>query len=100
MRSSKIERLIIIKLERYFKVKVEKQFKLQGKYYDFKFGNNLVELDGVYYHRTPKQLYNDRLKDTIAERFGYKIHRIKMAISDSDAIITANLKLLNEIFKG
>ena len=99
MKSSRIERLILHKLERYFKVKIQRQFKLEGKYFDGKFKNVLIELDGIYWHRTKKQLTNDTYKNHLAEKHGYKIYRFKVINKDVNALIGSNIKTLNEIFK-
>ena len=99
MKSSRIEKLILYKLEKYFKVKIQRQFKLENKYFDGKFGNNLIELDGIYWHRTKKQLTNDTYKNHLAEKHGYKIYRFKVINKDVNALIGSNIKTLNEIFK-
>jgi very-short-patch-repair endonuclease len=38
--------------------------------------NLLLEYDGEFWHRLPNQIENDRLKNLIASKCGYKLVRI------------------------
>lgn len=51
-------------------------FNLEGKFYDaLLFNKVLIEYDGEFYHRTEKQLTNDKVKDKIAKNNGYILIR-------------------------
>lgn len=64
----------------------EKQFQLKNKFYDFKIGNTLVEIDGTYWHGKNinsnytidqfHNLVNDIVKNDLAIINGYEIKRI------------------------
>lgn len=86
----------ISKPERLFKKKLkesdaiddfEHQFHLEGKFYDFRAGNILIEVDGTWWHGKGKSIeeleelrkeirQNDLEKDDIAEQNGFEIVRI------------------------
>lgn len=72
-------------------IQVETQFKLNYKYYDFRIKNTmlLIEADGSYWHADPaiyKEgtlnkvqkacVVNDKYKNGLANKFGYKLLRI------------------------
>jgi very-short-patch-repair endonuclease len=99
IKSSRIERLIILLIERKLGIKMQRQFRLKGKYYDGKYKNVLLEIDGVFWHRTPRQLANDLLKDQIAIENGYKIYRIKVFGSPAELIVASHIKKLQETFQ-
>jgi len=82
-------------------IEYSKQFYLSGRWFDFKIGNILVEIDGTYWHGKGmlyddmpdwrKRIYeNDRLKDKIAAEFGFTMKRFW-----SDELET--IKILEEI---
>lgn len=65
-------------LKYYFGKDVKTQIKVENKIYDFMINNILlVEFDGEYWHSLLKNIENDKLKDEIAIRNGYKIFRVK-----------------------
>lgn len=64
-------------LKYYFGKDVKTQVKIENKFYDFKIKNLLIEFDGEYWHSLLKNIENDKNKDEIAIRNGYKIFRVK-----------------------
>jgi very-short-patch-repair endonuclease len=60
-----------------FGIELIHSYWLDGKCFDFKhpFKKELFEIDGVFWHLQDKAVINDREKDEIAKRNGYKLHR-------------------------
>lgn len=55
-------------------VQFEFQFDINHKFlYDFKIGNVLVEVNGVWFHNLPKQKEKDKVKKELAEAYGYSV---------------------------
>ena len=80
-------------LKYFFGNDLKKSFRLEGKVYDFILKNKLlIEFDGEYWHSLLKNIDNDKLKDDIAVRNGYKIFRVK----DSQS---KDIEILNKIKK-
>jgi len=71
-----IEFLHVLKF--FFGKDLKSQFKLEGKIYDFILNDSLlIEFDGDYWHSLEKNIKNDKIKDQIALKNGYKIFRVK-----------------------
>lgn len=79
------------------KIKYKHQFRLCNKLFDFKIGNILIEIDGDFHHANPekypegpiypiqvKTCENDKLKNNIAKKEGYKLIRIWTSNIDSN----------------
>ena len=98
--TSNSERLFLDIMEAVYNIKIERQFSLNGKYYDGKLNNILIEIDGAKWHRSKKQKENDLLKEEIAKQNNYEIYRIKLnSIQEIPEAIHKNKELLNKIFK-
>lgn len=54
------------------------QYPLGGKVYDFYLPRikTLIEVDGDYWHSLPENIKNDKIKDSIAENWGFTLIRI------------------------
>ena len=55
-------------------LEVEVQPYIGKKWFDFKVGNTLIELDGPQYHGDEK----DDIKNALAKKYGFNILRIKV----------------------
>lgn len=54
----------------------EYQIDNPGHFYDFRVGDTLIEMDGVYWHNKPEQQAKDRAFEAYAEANGYTVIRI------------------------
>lgn len=86
-------------LEFYFGQKnVIHTFRLERKFYDFLlFDKLLIEYDGDYWHSFEKQTNADFNKNEIAEKYKYKIYRIKDSESKKPEHILEIKKILNTL---
>jgi very-short-patch-repair endonuclease len=88
-------------LEVLYNVKIERQFKLNHRYYDGRYGEYLIEVDGEKWHSKPKDQLRDKLKDKIAAKNGFKLCRIVLNSSrDIPKVLLHNSELLKELFSG
>lgn len=98
---SKLETEFFNRLEKKFNIKIQRQFRLDNKIYDGLFHNNLIELDGSYWHSFEHAKINDKLKDEIAKKNNFNIIRIKTtSVNEIDKQIEENLKLFESVFSG
>lgn len=98
---SKSEKLFLDIVEVVYGVKIERQYLLGSRFYDGRFGDHLLEIDGLRWHSRPKDRKNDELKNFIAKKFGFKIHRIRLNKTDEVPMVLEQYKgLLDEIFKN
>ena len=98
---SKSEKFFLDICESIYGIKIERQFLLGQRFYDGRFGEHLIEVDGARWHSRPKDKRNDELKNRIAEKYGFKIHRIKLNKTDEVPMALEEYKnLLDEIFKN
>ena len=103
---SKSSQQFLDKIEMMFSCKIDREYKLQygGKpnqvrYYDGKFKNVLIELDGTYFHSTKKAQKNDTFKAHLAERFRYEVLRFELnSVSEIDRVLAENLDTLKTVF--
>jgi very-short-patch-repair endonuclease len=96
---SKSEKLFLDTLEAVFSVKIERQFMLDSRFFDGRFGEHLIEVDGFYWHSKPAAVRKDALKDHIAQKYGFKLHRIRLNKSSEVPMALEQYKtLLKEIF--
>lgn len=68
----------------------EQEFKIvgHGHSYDFRVGNLLIEMDGVYWHSNPKQAAKDAKHERIANEHGFRVVRITDAqVKDDPSVI-------------
>lgn len=91
IKNSQIEMNFLNVLKFYFK-NVVHSFELEGKFFDYKIGNILIELDGEYWHSKEKTQLNDKLKDKIAKNNNFILIRV------SDKNVTS-INFLNKIQK-
>ena len=74
---SKSETLFLNEIESRFKIKFEKrQFYLGGRYYDAKYNNCLIEVDGKYWHIKDADI--EEIKNRIAIDNGYNLYRFEV----------------------
>jgi hypothetical protein len=101
LRVSKVEKAFGEALENTYNIKLHKSYWLARKCFDFKFGGYLIESDGTYWHSTPEQLANDKLKEEIADRYGLTLIRIKLdKIRQIPAVLLDNKEVFDNIFIG
>jgi very-short-patch-repair endonuclease len=98
IKTSMIENMILKRLERMYNVKIQRQYKIETKYYDGRYENHLFEIDGIAWHSSAGAVYNDRKKDELAIKHGFKLHRIRVTNHNLNDIIGSNIRTLNEIF--
>ena len=88
-------------LEHYFGSKnIICPFKIKRKFYDFLlFDKLLIEYDGDYWHSQEKNIQNDRVKNELANEYGYKLFRILDSESKDPNIILKIKNILHEFEK-
>ena len=98
---SKSEKFFLDICESVYGVKIERQFLLGSRFYDGRFGNHLLEIDGSRWHSRPADRERDLLKERIAKKFGFELHRIRLNKTDEVPMALEQYKeLLDEIFKN
>lgn len=104
-KTEEIMKLILDDLE----IKYIHQIAIEGKIYDFLINDNIIiEVDGHFYHADPrvfpngpeypiqiKTVENDKIKNEIAKKLGYKLIRIW----DTDILKSETFDILNEFKK-
>jgi very-short-patch-repair endonuclease len=96
-RPSYTENIILKKLEKFLNIKIERQFFLNGRYFDGRYKNILLEVDGVFWHSKTKDLINDHEKDKIARMHGFKLIRLRISsLKDINNVIASNIRLIRE----
>lgn len=99
--SSKSELAFLKKCEDLFSINLERQFELGNRFFDARYKNILIEVDGKYWHKYDKVNLNDELKEQIAQQNGFKLYRFEInGIKEIDNKISLYHDTLNEIFKG
>ena len=104
---SKCSQKFLDKIEFVFGCRIEREYKLEYgfgrnevRYYDGRYKDYLIELDGSHFHRTKRQKRNDKLKNSVAEMCQFKLLRLPLDSSaDVDRVFAENLTLLQEIFE-
>lgn len=71
----------------------EYRIKGYGHAYDFRCGDVLIEMDGVYWHNTPENIINDKEFERIAEENGYTVIRI------TDEELKSNPNIFESVLK-
>lgn len=98
---SQSEKFFLDVVEAIYGVKIERQYLLGSRFYDGRFGDHLLEIDGYRWHSRPKDRKNDELKDFIAKKFGFQIHRIRLnKTAEVPKALEQYKELLEEIFKN
>jgi len=98
---SKSEKFFLDTVESMYGVTIERQFVLSSRYYDGRFGDHLLEIDGSRWHSKPSDKRRDVLKDKLAVKYGFQLHRIKLdRLRDVPMAIEQSKPLLDEIFNG
>ena len=99
--SSESERLFLDQLESIYNIKIERQFKLHYRYFDGRFENCLLEIDGKKWHSKKKDVLRDKWKEMIAIKNGFKLYRIELNNRrEIPAALEKNKTVLEEIFSG
>lgn len=65
-------------LEKIWNVKIEREFSLDGRLFDGKVENLLIEIDGKFWHQLPIQIKIDEKKNRIAKNHKYKLKRFEI----------------------
>lgn len=87
------------RVEKMFDVTINRQFPLEYWFYDGQYGMHLFEIDGTKFHSRPKSKKRDAVKDEVAKRYGFQLHRIKLdRVRDVTLAIMENTNTLNKIF--
>ncbi len=76
-RTSRLSTHILNEIEKQLGIKIEREFWIDGKSFDGRWKKMLIEIDGVYWHSLPRVKENDELKNQIAEKYGFRLHRIQ-----------------------
>lgn len=98
---SKSEKFFLDICESVYGVKIERQYMLGARFYDGRFGEHLIEVDGYHWHSRPEDRRRDELKDRIAKKFGFQLHRIRLNKTAEVPMALEQYKvILNEIFNG
>jgi very-short-patch-repair endonuclease len=85
-----------------FGVILEPQFWINNKCFDYKipYKNIIIECDGSYWHDLPLSIKNDKLKDEIADRNGFKLIRYKInTVADAKRIIEENATEIKQLLQ-
>lgn len=72
---SKSATAFLDKIEQKFNIKIEREFPIKYRYFDGKFKNYLIEVDGEYWHSDPDQKQIDEYKNQLAKGNGFKLIR-------------------------
>lgn len=97
---SKVEIYFGEKIEEIFGVKLHSQFNLFGRCFDYKVpGKNiLIECDGSYWHSRPDVIKHDKIRNGIADRFGFILQRFTLdRKSDVDELLKKNFEKIKEL---
>ena len=73
---SKSATMFLNRIEESFNVGIEREFEINGKFFDGKCNNVLIEVDCEYWHKTRKM--TDLFKDYLAESRVYKLYRFNV----------------------
>jgi very-short-patch-repair endonuclease len=96
---SQSEKNFLDQLELIYGVKIERQFALHYRFYDGRWKDVLLEIDGYKWHSKKKAILRDKYKDSIAKKFGFRIFRISLNnIREIPKVLEENKLLLEEIF--
>jgi hypothetical protein len=99
--SSESEKLFLDQLESIYNIKIERQFRLHYRFFDGRYKNCLLEIDGKKWHSKQKDILRDKWKDMIAIRNGFKLYRIELNNRREIPIaLEKNKQILEEIFNG
>ena len=95
---SNSETLFFDKCEELFSVQLERQYNIRNKFFDARYKNILIEIDGSYWHDNGRNK-NDLIKEKLASDNGFKLYRLKVdSVNDVDNKISSYFNILNEIF--
>jgi very-short-patch-repair endonuclease len=98
---SQSEKFFLDVLESIYSIKIERQFMLGSRFYDGRFGTHLIEVDGLHWHSRPEDKRRDALKDRIAQKYGFQLHRIRLnRTADVPNALEQHKQVLDEIFNG
>jgi len=75
IRSSKSATMFLDEVEKKYGVRIEREFRLSNRFFDGRVGRILLEVDGKYWHEKSRQRRIDIVKDTLAAKNGFTIHR-------------------------
>ena len=99
IRQSKSEIKFLDKIEKIYNKSIERTFPLKNKYYDGRYGNVLLEINGEYWHSKSKVIKNDKYKKNLAINNGYEIYTfIVNNIKEVDNKLKKYKKELDKIF--
>jgi len=99
--SSESEKLFLDQLEIIYNIKIERQFCLHYRFFDGRYNNCLLEIDGRKWHSKKKDVLRDKWKEMIAIRNGFKLYRIELNNKKEIPIaLEKNKLLLEEIFNN
>jgi len=92
--------LFLNKLESIYNVKIKREHRLDGRFFDGKYKNILIESDSDYFHSFPERIKADKLKNKIALNNEFNLYRfIVNSTQQVDKVINENKQLLNKIFE-
>ena len=97
--SSESERLFLDQIETIYNIKIERQFCLHYRFFDGRYKNFLLEIDGKHWHTKRSAILRDKWKEMIAEKNGFKLYRIELNNRrEIPIVLEKNKTLLEEIF--
>jgi len=92
---SKSATVFLDELEKLIGKKIEREFELDGRFFDGKIENLLIEVDCPYWHSHLDRIAIDKQKNNIAERNGYKLKRFIISNEKDIPIILHKIILEN-----
>ena len=96
---SKASNAFFMELENKYNVVILREIELENRLFDGRWKNNLIEVDGSYWHRTKFQKANDRFKNRIATRNGFILYRFVVdSVRDVPKLIIKYKRKLDKLF--
>ena len=100
MLNSKSEKFFLDIIESVYSIKIERQFLLDHRFFDGRYGEHLIEVDGERWHSLPEHKSRDAYKEQIAKKYGFQLHRIRLnSIKNVPEALETYKPLLEEIFR-
>ena len=86
-------------VEQELKITIQREFPITNRLFDGRYKNFLIEVDGSYWHRTKRQLANDKIKEGLAKQAGFTLLRIPVRRLN-EAVAKAKLFVENGILQN
>lgn len=73
---SKSASFFLDRIEEAYNIKLEREYEIEHRYFDGRYNNVLLEVDGEYWHSTPDAIGRDKHKNCLAKNAGFTLVRI------------------------